>query len=90
MLTRLLAMDLRLCLSVSVSVTSRCSIEMDRRMELFYGIQASFDESYTALKANSGIYRIKDTSFWNFVRNSGLDNFALTYRSSKRVIDLAR
>jgi len=35
MLTRLLAMDLRLCLSVSVSVTSRCSIEMDRRMELF-------------------------------------------------------
>jgi len=41
MLARVLAMAL--CLSVSV--TSRCSIEVVGRMELIFGMEASFDQS---------------------------------------------
>jgi len=47
MLARVLAMAL--CLSVSVSVTSRCSVEVVGRIELVFGMEASFDQSYTAL-----------------------------------------
>jgi len=46
--------------------------------------------SYTALKGNSVISKNKGTSLWNIVLNSGLKNFATAYRSSKRVINLAR
>ena len=53
-----------------------------------FGTEASFHPSYTALKVNSVIYKNKGTSLWNFVLNSGL--LASVYRSSKRVIDLAR
>jgi len=42
---------------VSVSVTSRCSVELAGRIELAVGTDASFDLSCTALQANSGIYR---------------------------------
>jgi len=47
MLARLLAMAL--CPSVSVSVTSRCSIEVAGRIELVFGMEAFFDQSYTVL-----------------------------------------
>jgi len=36
-----------LCLSVCLSVTSRCSIETSGRIELIFGMEASFDLSYT-------------------------------------------
>ena len=36
-----------LYLSVCLSVTIRCSIETDGRIELFFGMEASFDLSYT-------------------------------------------
>ena len=51
MLARVLAIDLCLCLSVCLcmSATSRCSINMDGRMELIFGTWASFDLSYTGL-----------------------------------------
>jgi len=74
------------CLSVSVrlSVTSRSSIKTDERIGLVLGSRASFYLSYTVLKRNSGVSK-------NTVLPSGilsqipdLENFATTYRSSKR------
>ena len=56
MLARILAMAL--CLSVSVSVTSRCSIEVVSRIELVFGTGASFDR-YTVFYGNSGMYKNK-------------------------------
>jgi len=35
--------------SVCLTVTSRCSIETDGRIELAFGMEASFDLSYTVL-----------------------------------------
>ena len=40
---------------VSVSVTSRCSIETAERIELVFGVWSSFRPSYTVLKRNSVI-----------------------------------
>ena len=46
-----------LCLSVPVSVTSRCSVKTAERIKLgFFGMEASFHLSYTILKENSGIF----------------------------------
>jgi len=36
-------------LSVCLSVTSGCSIEMDGRIQLVFGMSASFDLSYSVL-----------------------------------------
>ena len=51
MLARVLAMGLcmrlSVCLSVCLSVTSRCSIERGERINLFFGMKTSFDQSYT-------------------------------------------
>ena len=44
MLARVLAMALCLCICL---VTSRCSIKRDERINLLFGIEASFDQSYT-------------------------------------------
>jgi len=44
MLARVLASPVSVCLSV----TSRCSIEVVERIELDFGTEASFDQSYTA------------------------------------------
>ena len=40
---------LAVCLCLSVSVTSRCSIEKAERIGLVFGTGASLDVSYTAL-----------------------------------------
>ena len=47
MLARVLAMGLCMRLSVCLSVTSRCSIERGERINLFFGMKTSFDQSYT-------------------------------------------
>jgi len=60
---------------VCLSVTSRSCIEMAEWIELVLGTGASFHLSYTVLKGNSGIFRNKGTSLWNFVPNSGLRKF---------------
>jgi len=60
MLARLLAMAL--CPSVCLSVTSRSSIETVERIELVFGMRASFHPSCTVLKENSGISKNKGTS----------------------------
>ena len=46
---------------VGLSVTSRCSVKMDVRINLVFGVGASFDQSYTAFSGNSGMYRNKGT-----------------------------
>jgi len=77
--------------SVCVSVTGRSSIEKVKRIELGFGVGAPFDLSYTVLNENWCISKNNGTSLWNCVPNSGLrENLASVYRSSKRVIDLAR
>jgi len=62
----------QVCLSVCLSVTSRCSIVAVGRIDVVLGTEASFDQSYTVFLGNSGIYRNKGTSLWNFFLNSGL------------------
>ena len=44
-LVRVLAMTL--CLSVSVSATSRCFVKRNERINLVFGTEASFHQSYT-------------------------------------------
>jgi len=49
-----------------LSVTSQSSIKSDERINVVFGTEASFDQSYTALYANLGIYKNKGTSLRNF------------------------
>ena len=44
---------------VCLSVTSPCSIETDERIELVFGVVASFHLFYAVLKGNSGISKIR-------------------------------
>jgi len=82
------------CLSVCLSVTSRCSIETDERIELVFGVWAPFHPSYTVLKGNSVISKNKGTSLWNFFLNSRLRKFRhgisiveTCYQLSSRKVD---
>ena len=43
--------------SVCLSVTSRCSLEVVGRIELVFGMEASFDQSYTDLENFATAYR---------------------------------
>ena len=45
-----------LAIARCLSVTSRCSIKMDGRIELVFGTEASFDLSYSLLLRNSCIW----------------------------------
>jgi len=85
-----LVLAMALCLSVCLSVTSRCSIETAERIELCFGIGAYFHRSYTVLKGNSSISRSKGTSVWNIVSNSGLRKLCFGISIVERVINLAR
>ena len=76
----------RMSVSLCLSVSSRSSIETDERIELVFGTRASFHPAYTVLKDNLGISKrvLPSGTF------SQTPNFASVYRSSKRVIALAR
>jgi len=83
-------MGLCLCLSV----TSRSSIETAERIELVFGMRASFHPSYTVLKRNSVISKNKGTSLWNFFLNFRLRKFRhgisiveMCYQLSSRKVD---
>jgi len=83
-----------LAMGLCLSVTSRCSIETAERIELGFGMLASFHPSYTVLKGNSVIFKNKGTSLWNFVLNSGLIKFRhgisiveTCYQLSSRKVD---
>ena len=67
---------------------------MAERIELVFGMWASFHPSYTVLKGNSVISKNKGTSLWNFVLNSGLRKFRhgmsiveMCYQLSSRKVD---
>jgi len=64
-----------LAMALCPSVTSWSSTKTAERIELVFGMWASFHPSYTVLKGNSVISKNKSTSLWNFVLNSGLTKF---------------
>jgi len=83
-----------LAMCLCLSVTSQCSIETAERIELVFGVWASFHPSYTVLKENSVTSENKGTFLWNFVVNSGLRKFRhgisiveTCYRLSSRKVD---
>ena len=60
---------------MSVSVTSRCSTERDGRIELAFGMDASFDKTVLNKKILASTKsRVGLTYLLNFVRNCGLKN----------------
>jgi len=53
-----------LCVRLNVSVRSRCSIQRDGRIDLVFGTEASFDQSYTVIivkKLNSLKHLVRTT-----------------------------
>jgi len=60
---------------VCPSVTSRSSTKTTERIELVFGMSASFHPSYTVLKGNLVISKNKGTSLWNIVLKSWLRKF---------------
>jgi len=74
-----------LCLCLSqVGVLSK---RLDESSWFWHG--ASFHLSYTVLKGNSGISKIRVLPFGTLSQTPDLESFALEYRLSKRDIDLA-
>jgi len=62
-------------LAVALSVTSRCSIETDERIELVVSCMgASFNLPYTVFYGKSNTHN-EGTFLWNFAPNSGLIKF---------------
>jgi len=57
---------------LSVAVIGQSSVEMAGHNKLVFGVEVTFDQSYTMLQDNSDITINKDTSLLKFVRNSGL------------------
>jgi len=78
-----------LCRCLCLSVTSLSSIETDGRIELVFGVGASFHLSYTVLKGNSGIFKMRVIPSGTLTKIPDFKNFASAYRSLKRVINLA-
>jgi len=89
-----------LAMGLCPSVTSQCSIETAQRIELVFGMWASFHPSYTVLKGNSVISKNKGTSPWNCPKPQTklghrrttksiipptLDHYSLSHRSSSAV-----
>ena len=79
---------------VCLPLTSRGSIEAAERIELVFGMGASFHPSCTVLTGNSAISKTNGTFLWNFVANSGLGKFCFgisivetCYQLSSRKVD---
>jgi len=66
MLARVLC-HVSVCLYVCLSQVEVLSKRL--RIDLDFGIEASFYLSYTVLKGNSGIFKNKGNFLWNFVPN---------------------
>ena len=67
------------CQSVCLTVTRRYYIEWDKRIEVVFGTQSLLGFSYKVLEENSGISKIKCSSFGNFVPNSKLRKISQLY-----------
>jgi len=63
------ALAIALCLSVCLSQVGVLS----KRIDLNFGMKASFDHSYTVFLANTGICKNKGTSIRNFFLNFHLN-----------------
>ena len=94
MLAQVLAMALHSSVRLSVSVTSRSSIETVERFELVFGTGVSIHPSYTGLTGNSANSKNKGTSLWKFVPNCVLRKFYFgisivetCYQLSSRKVD---
>ena len=73
--------------SVRLSVTSWCSIKRDGRINLRFGMEASFDHPtlhFKEIRVN-GV-----TSPWNFFLNSGLRKFCHSVSFVEHAVNLAR
>jgi len=55
-----------------------------------FDTEAFFDQSYTVFDGNSGVYKNKGTSLWNFFLNSRLRKFCDGISIVERAINLAR
>jgi len=75
---------------VSVSVTIRSFIEAAERIGLGFGIGASFDLSYTGFKEIRVPLKIRILPAETSLQTVDIENVATAYRSSKRIINLAR
>jgi len=64
-----------LCLSVRLSVTSRCSIETAERIRAGFWLVSFLPSVLYCVKRKFGYRQNKGTSLWNFVLNSGLTKF---------------
>ena len=78
------------CLCVCPSVTSRCSVETDERIELGFCTGASIHLSYTVVKVIRLSPKLRVLFSGTQTQTPDLENFATAHRSSKRVIDQAR
>jgi len=90
-----------MCSSVRLSVTSRCSIETNGRIELVFSVGSFFHLSCTLLTGNSGTFKIRvlpsgtlSQTSDNFVPNFGLRKFCFDisivekcHRLSSRKVD---
>jgi len=88
----MLALAMALCLSVCLSVTSRCSIKRDERINRVFGVGAAFDHAvlHCVLRKFGYLQKNKDTSLWNFFLNSGLKKYRHGISIIELVINLAR
>jgi len=68
-------LDMALCLSVCLSVSSGVLSKRMNEWSWFFGVESTFHLSYAVCKGNSGISKSVGTSLWNFVPNSGLRKF---------------
>jgi len=75
--------------SVSVSVTSRCSIETVEQIELILAWELFSTYPTLCCKEIQVPSKIRVHSSGTLLQTLDLENFATTYRSPKRVINLA-
>ena len=68
--------------SVNTHQRSRSSVETAERIKLGFGMGASFRPSYTVLKGNSDIFKIRVFSSGSMSQTPDLENFTSVYRAA--------
>jgi len=79
-----------LCVRLNVSVRSRCSIQRDGRIDLVFGTEASFDQSYTVIRKFRYLEKYEYFPLELFPKLRTCRKFRRGYRLSKRVVKLPR
>ena len=65
-----------------VSVTSWCSVERDERINLVFGMKASFDQSYRMFKETQISTKMRAFPSGTLSQLPDLENFSTVYRTS--------